>query len=79
MTAAAERQRRWRERAREGRLVVQIEVSPEVVDALVDAGRLGQWDERDRTAVGDAIAKLTDEWAQDIDAVDASTICDERL
>lgn len=55
---AAERDRRRRERERAGRLVVQIELAEDIVDELVARGRLGEWDERDRGAIGEAIARL---------------------
>jgi hypothetical protein len=57
---AAERTRRWRERRREGRAVLYVEVADpfELADALVDYGLLQEWNVDDRAAVADAVAEL---------------------
>jgi hypothetical protein len=56
---AAERNRRWRQRARNGRVVLPIEIDQfEVADALVDAGLLEQWSADDRVAIAAAVERL---------------------
>ena len=57
---AAERQRRWRERLRTGRMVVPIEVGTEQVDALYDASLLHGDDVENREAIAKAIQRLVD-------------------
>ncbi len=52
---SAARQRRYRKRKAAQLRRVSVTVSQEVVDALVDAGCLEQWDEGDNQAVGRAI------------------------
>ncbi len=53
---AAERQRRHRERRRCGVFVVLVEVTGEMVEALVDRGDLDEANSSDPDHVGEAIA-----------------------
>lgn len=49
--SAAARQRRRTERKRTGALCVTVEISRELRDELIDAGRLRAWDEDSREVV----------------------------
>ena len=51
----AERQRLLRERRRRGVFVVPVEVTCEMVDALVDHGEVDEANAYDRDCVGEAI------------------------
>jgi hypothetical protein len=44
VSAAAERQRRYRARQRAERFWGRIEIDWQIIDALVDDGRVGEWD-----------------------------------
>ncbi len=55
-TPAAERQRRHRARRKQGRFVVPVEVTCEMVEALVDRGDLDETNSADPDHVGEAIA-----------------------
>ncbi len=55
-TPAARRQRRHRARRKQGRFVVQVEVTCEMITALVDQGSVGEADSSDLDRVGEAIA-----------------------
>ncbi len=55
-TPAAERQRRHRERRRAGIFVAPVEVTGEIVEALVKRGDLDEAGARDLDSVGEAIA-----------------------
>ncbi len=55
-TPAALRQRRHRERRRAGIFVVHVEVTCEIVEALIKRGNLDEADARDLDCVGEAIA-----------------------
>ncbi len=55
-TPAAERQRRHRERRRHGVFVVPVEVTGEMVEALVDQGDVDEGNSSDLDCVGKAIA-----------------------
>jgi hypothetical protein len=61
---AAERDRRRKERRREALLVVQVELPEAAIDELVARGRIGEWDERDRAAIGEAIARLVEDYCE---------------
>ncbi len=54
-TPAAERQRRHRDRRKHGRFVVQIEVTCEMITALVDQGDVDEAKSSDLDCVGKAI------------------------
>ncbi len=54
-TPAAERQRRHRDRRKQGRFVVPVEVSVEMVEALVDWGDVDEAKSSDLDCVGKAI------------------------
>ena len=58
--AARLRQRRRRARLREGTLRVTIDVSRELLDVLVEVGRLAAWDEQDAAAVQAAVQQHLD-------------------
>ncbi len=53
---AARRQRRFRERRRRGAFMAQVEVTGEMVEALVKRGDLDEADARGLDCVGAAIA-----------------------
>ncbi len=53
---AARRQRRFRERRRRGAFMAQVEVTGEMVEALVKRGDLDEADARGLDCVGEAIA-----------------------
>ena len=55
-TPAAERQRRHRDRRRAGIFVVPVEVTGEMVEALVERGDLDEPNSSDLDCVGEAIA-----------------------
>ncbi len=55
-TPAAERQRRHRERRRAGIFVVPVEVTCEIITALVDQGDVDDANSSDLDYVGEAIA-----------------------
>lgn len=57
---AALRQARRRERQRKGSLVVKIEVQPAARQVLSEARWIGEWDEDDPKAVGEALQRLVD-------------------
>ncbi len=58
-TPAAERQRRHRARRKQGRFVVPVEVTCEMITALVDQGDVDEVDSSDLDRVGEAIAEAT--------------------
>ncbi len=58
-TPAARRQRRHRARRKQGRFVVQVEVTCEMITALVDQGDVDEADSSDLERVGKAIAAAT--------------------
>ncbi len=55
-TRAAERQRRHRARRKQGRFVVPVEVTCEMITALVDQGDVDEVNSSDLDCVGEAIA-----------------------
>ena len=55
-TSAARRQRRFRERRRRGAFMVPVEVTCEMVEALIKRGDLDEADARDLDCVGKVIA-----------------------
>ncbi len=55
-TPAARRQRRFRERRRRGVFVVPVEVTGEMITALVDQGDVDEANSSDLDCVGEAIA-----------------------
>ncbi len=54
-TPAAERQRRHRARRKQGRFVVPVEVTCEIITALVDRGDVDDADSCDPDQVGEAV------------------------
>ncbi len=57
-TPAARRQRRHRARRKRGRFVVRVEVTCEMITALVDQGDVDEADSSDLERVGKAIAAV---------------------
>ncbi len=55
-TPAARRQRRHRARRKQGRFVVPVEVTGEMVEALVEQGDVDEANSSDLDCVGEAIA-----------------------
>jgi hypothetical protein len=55
-SAATERQRRWRQRTRRNAVVIQVEVSRAVVNALAAMGRLSPAGSDDRDLISAAIS-----------------------
>ncbi len=55
VTPAARRQRRFRERRRHGVFVVPVEVTCEMITALVDQGDVNEANSSDLNCVGEAI------------------------
>ncbi len=55
-TPAAERQRRHRDRRRAGIFVVPVQVTGEMVEALVDQGDVDEANSSDLDRIGEAIA-----------------------
>ena len=58
-TLAARRQRRHRARRKQGRFVVQVEVTCEMITALVDQGDVDEADSSNLDRVGEAIVAAT--------------------
>lgn len=58
MTPAAARQRRRRERQRRCSLLLTLELDADVLDDMVDAHCLGDWDRADKAAVSKAILSV---------------------
>lgn len=54
----AARSKRKRARQRGGEMIVPVPITYDDTDALIDAGLLGAWDERNREAIANAIRKL---------------------
>ena len=54
-TPAARRQRRHRARRKQGRFVVPVEVTGEMVEALVDQGDVDEANSSDLDCIGEAI------------------------
>jgi hypothetical protein len=58
MPTSAARSRQYRERQRHGVRVIHIEVSNDVVDALVETRALAAWDADDADAIAASIEKI---------------------
>ena len=56
-SAAAERQRRCRERRRRGERIVQIVYDDALLEALIESNLLAAWDADDPEKIGRAIVK----------------------
>lgn len=56
MSDAAERQKRYRRRRKSG--------DPSIIEALIESGRLGEWDDGDRQKIGRAMSQLIAEWCE---------------
>ncbi len=64
-STAAERQRKYRERRRVGRRVLQIEIDDVgLSDALVEAGYLQEWDMDDPASIDAAIMVMLNDLAK---------------
>lgn len=64
MSAAAEKQRRYRQRLRTGAAVYRIEVPAEVVEQLIEAGRLDERAALNDGEVAAELALLLVQWAR---------------
>lgn len=64
MSRAADNQRRYRQRRREGLTVVRVPVTPEVIEALIVAGRLDEQAALDDDRLGDGMAGVLRQWAK---------------
>jgi hypothetical protein len=65
MSSSYDRLKRYRARARCGRIVLPIEIDfGAVADLLVSAGFLAEWDLADRGAIKHALEAALDFWAQ---------------
>lgn len=64
--SAAERMRRYRERQRAGVRCVPVEVSREVIDALVARGLLDSDSAATDAELGQALGELLDLWAESV-------------
>lgn len=62
---SAERQRAFRARKAAGLITIKVRINHDVVDALVATGQLGEWDEADREAIGQAIERMLGARAND--------------
>lgn len=62
---SAERQRAFRARKAAGLITIKVTINHDVVDALVATGQLGEWDEADREAIGQAIERMLGARAND--------------
>ena len=72
MTSAAERMRRMRERAANGRAVLAVDVNLDrLVLALVDDGFLKAWDDNDRPTVEAAVARMIEAYTVDVERRDS--------
>ena len=63
MTSATERMRRLRARQRRGDVVAPVEVSPAVVETLIDLAWLPENASEDRKAIGLAVSEMLAELA----------------
>ncbi|MEJ8573465.1 hypothetical protein [Microbaculum marinum] len=69
MATPAERQRRYRELRKAGFCVLPVKIDEfALTEALIEAGRLGAWDEDDRVAIAEAIEQLLADWIVERDA-----------
>ena len=59
-----ERQRKYRQRLRTGVLPTPVDVSPVVVERLIEIGELSPADSEDKNRRDAAISKLLGEWAK---------------
>jgi hypothetical protein len=59
----AERQRQYRKRQARGVGVYRVPTRFDVVEALIDAGRISEEESLDQVAVGDALSRIAVEWA----------------
>ena len=64
ISPAAARQQRYRDRRRSGSKPVRLEISPEIMAALIHDGRLAAADSGDFGALSDAVLTLLDAWAR---------------
>ena len=62
MTSAARRQRHYRDRSRKGVKVAPVEVTEEVIDALVRRGWLPADQAANMRQVGEAASAVLDSW-----------------
>jgi hypothetical protein len=67
MSSAADKQRRHRERIASGSRMVLVEISPDIEQALIDAGLLGSSDD-DRVHLREAVQRVLDTMAREAEA-----------
>jgi len=63
VSSAADRQRAYRKRQRDGQIVVRLAVSPLILEALLITRRLDDRRSEDRGGISDALSLLLDDWA----------------
>jgi len=63
VVVTAERQRRLRQRQRDGVVVAPVEVGPDLVEALIDLKWLSPMVSDNRQAIGDAVGRMLAELA----------------
>lgn len=62
--SSAERNRRYRQRRRDGVRVVPLALHHDVLDDLIERHLLAGWDEGDPRAVADAIRAALEQWRE---------------
>jgi hypothetical protein len=60
-SASAERMRRYRQRQRRGQRIVQVQIGPTEIEALVSGGFLGPNDREDISAIEFGMSAFIDE------------------
>ena len=65
ITQATAKKRRYRQRQRRGVIVVPVPVEPEIVEALLSAGRLDDERSFDREQVGLEFVAIVRQWAKE--------------
>lgn len=66
--SAAERNRRYRQRQREGRSVIGVEIIDPfgLVDALIESGLLSERNCEDKSKIAAATGRVLEDWARKI-------------
>jgi hypothetical protein len=59
--SGAERMRRYRQRQRRGERIIQLQIGPADIEALVSKGFIGPDDRQDTTAIEYGVSALIDE------------------
>jgi predicted DNA-binding transcriptional regulator AlpA len=79
MSTAAARQRLRRKRRSAGRFCVFMEVDSEARDALIEVGRLRQWDEDNHDAIKQAFEAFIRSWVQAVKVRARYGVCPSTL